>query len=194
MSEILHDREIAATEEMIKNLRAGTFRKYLTGIGACGALLLAGIALVIWTSKQGNDPEVLKEALRHMPPLAVTVKLDPDSKVTLADGGKVTLANPPVMPAMAGRSGGSHDPAIQTNVTVFKTIAHGTDEIVSGWKFANGAATTPINQYCYLKKSTPAGRIIQDIADDGVLGPTPPGVLDQQARFAKCQWFNGDLG
>ena len=34
-----------------------------------------------------------------MPPLSVTVKLDPDSKVTLAEGGTVTLANPQRQPA-----------------------------------------------------------------------------------------------
>ena len=192
----MNERDVVATDEMIRNLRAGTFRKIATGVGICGALLLVGASLLVWTWKHGNDPEALKEALRHMPPLSVTVKLDPDSKVTLADGGTVTLANPPVFPqaAMSGGNSGSHDPAISTNVTVFKTIAHGTEEVITGWKFANGASTKPMHQYCYLKKATSAGRVIEDIGDDGVMGPTPPGVLDHRARFDKCQWFSGDLG
>ena len=68
----MHERDIVATDEMIRNLKAGSFRKVATGVGVCGALLLAGGAsLLLWTSKQGNDPEVLKEALRNMPPLTV---------------------------------------------------------------------------------------------------------------------------
>ena len=99
---IIHERDIVATDEMIRNLRAGTFKKIAIGVGAAGALLLAGASLLVWTYKHGNDPEVLKEALRHMPPLTVTVKLDPDSRtVKLEQPAMVTLANPPVMPAAA---------------------------------------------------------------------------------------------
>ena len=87
MTTEMNERDVVATDEMIRNLRAGTFRKIATGVGICGALLLVGASLLVWTWKHGNDPEALKEALRHMPPLSVTVKLDPDSKVTLADGG-----------------------------------------------------------------------------------------------------------
>ena len=57
----MHERDIAATDEMIRNLKAGSFRKVATGVGVCGALLLAGGALLLWTSKQGNDPEALRK-------------------------------------------------------------------------------------------------------------------------------------
>ena len=79
MSDTMHERDLVATDEMIRNLRAGTFRKVAIGIGAAGGALLVGASLLVWTWKHGNDPEILKEALRHMPPLNVTVKLDPDS-------------------------------------------------------------------------------------------------------------------
>ena len=178
----MHERDIAATDEMIRNLKAGTSARWRPA-SALRRPAAGGASLLVWTCKQGNDPEALKEALRNMPPLNVMVKLDPDSKVTLADGGTVTLANPPVFPqaAMSGGNSGSHDPAISTNVKVFKTIAHGTEEVITGWKFANGASTKPMHQYCYLKKATSARRVIEDIGDDGVMGPTPPGVLDQRA-------------
>ena len=199
MTDTVNERDIVATNEMIRNLRAGTFKKIAIGTGIAGALLLAGASLLVWTWKHGNDPEALKEALRHMPPLNVTVTLDPASRVvTLAEGGTVRLANPPVMPQLSSGggsgSGGSHDPAIQTTVTVFKNVKYGNDEVVTGWKFANGAATSPEHQYCYLKVTTSSGRNIQDIGDNGTMGPAPAGVTDQRERFAKCQWFNGDLG
>ena len=137
----MHERDLVATDEMIRNLRAGTFRKVATG-GAAGALLLMGASLLVWAWRHGNDPEAFKEALRHMPPLNVTVTLDPASKVTLAEGATVTLDRPSVLPAAAA-SGNNNDPAIQTSVTVFKNVPYGHGEVVSGWRFANGAAKKP---------------------------------------------------
>jgi hypothetical protein len=196
MTETVNERDIVATNEMIRNLRAGTFKKMATGTGIAGALLLAGASLLVWTWKHGNDPEALKEALRHMPPLNVTVTLDPDSRVvTLAEGGTVRLEQPSVMPrAAATVANANNDPAIQTSVTVFKTVKYETGEIITGWQFANGAAKTPNYQYCYFKQATVGGRNIQDIAADGKLTTTPAGVTDQKERFTHCQWFSGELG
>ena len=42
---------------MIRNLKAGTFKKTAIGAGVCGALLLAGASLLVWTYRHGNDPE-----------------------------------------------------------------------------------------------------------------------------------------
>jgi hypothetical protein len=196
MSDNLHERDIVATNEMINTLRASTFRKYAFGSAAVLAVVFAGTAAVVWAAKSGNDPEHLKEALRHMPALQVQVKLDPDSTVKLADGGTVTLANPPVFPQAAlGNGGGSHDPAISTSVTVFKSVDYDRGYIVTGWRFANGAATKPDHEYCYYKvvKQDGSGQIIENIADDGKLNQPPPGVLplEHGVRFAKCQWFRG---
>ena len=197
MSEDMHERDIAATDEMIRNLRASTFRKVAIGASIVTATLFLGSSLLVWTSKQGNDPEVLKEALRRMPPLNVTVTLDPDSKVKLAEGATVTLANPPVPMPPPLPPGNNNDPAIQTSVTVFKTVKYGISEVITGWKFANGAAKKPDSQYCYFKRWQDSGGgtwTLQDIANDGVMAAAPYGVIDQEARFARCQWFNGNLG
>ena len=102
-----------------------------------------------------------------MPPLNVTVTLDPDSRVVkLAEGGTVRLTDsstvrladgevrleqPSVMPRAAVNNG-SHDPAIQTSVTVFKTVKYGAGYVETGWKFANGAAKTPDSQYCHYRQ------------------------------------------
>ena len=60
----MNERDIVATDEMIRNLKAGTFKKVGIGIGAAGMGLLMGASLLVWTYRHGNDPEILKEALR----------------------------------------------------------------------------------------------------------------------------------
>lgn len=190
-----NERDLVATDEMIRNLRAGTFQKIAYGIGAVSGALLLGASLLVWTWKHGNDPEAFKEALRHMPPLTVTVKLEPDSKVTLAQPAMVTLAQPSMVPAAASSAKNNNDPAIQTSVTVFKTVTYKTGEVITGWTFERGAATKPIYQYCYWREAAAKdGRKSQEnVADDGVMLPAPSGVTDQNERFAACRWFNGDL-
>lgn len=194
MHEVMHESDEIATDEMIRNLRAGTFRKIATGIGVAGGALLVGASLLVWTWKHGNDPEAFKEALRHMPPLNVTVTLDPTSKVTLAEGGTVRLEQNPLMPPSASAQNGN-EPAIQTSVTVFKSVKHGSGLVYTGWDFPNGAAKKPKYQYCHLQKATVDGVSgMESVGRNGVMLPAPAGVTDQGERFAKCQWFNGDLG
>ncbi len=86
---VQHERDIVATDEMIRNLKAGTFKKAAIGAGVCGALLLAGASLLVWTYRHGNDPEMLKEALRHMPPrrLALDVGRGRPQPLPRADRG-----------------------------------------------------------------------------------------------------------
>ena len=195
MTDSVHERDLVATDEMIRNLRAGTFQKLAMGLGVgCGVLFL-GAAILVSAWKTGNDPEVLKETLRHMPPLNVTVTLDPNSRtVKLEQPAMVTLANPPTFP-QASLGGGSHDPAIATSVTVFKTVEYGAGIIETGWNFANGAARTPEYQFCHYKQSVgDGGTALQTIGRNGVQAPSPANVKDQAERFAKCQWFNGNLG
>jgi hypothetical protein len=196
MTDSVNERDLVATDEMIRNLRAGTFKKFAVGAGACGALLLVGASLLVWTWRHGNDPEVLKEALRHMPPLQVTVKLDPDSRtVKLEQPAVVRLEQPrSVLSNVPTGNNGSHDPAIQTSVTMFKTVAHGSGSVVSGWRFANGAAKAPESQYCYYTYENASGlHIKQDIGEDGTMLAGLTGS-DQRERFAQCKWFSGNLG
>ena len=198
MTSEVNERDLVATDEMIRNLKAGTFKKIAVGTGICGALLLAGASLLVWTYRHGNDPEVLKEALRHMPPLTVVVKLDPDSKVKMdPDHNEVTLANPPLFnPQITnGNGGNNNDPAIATTVTVFKTTRHGDGVIYTGWDFPDGAAKTPTRQYCYYNQVLGGGNeASQRVGWDGAVVPTPTGVKDQTERFTKCQWWNGHVG
>ena len=200
----MNERDIFATNAMIRNMRAGTFRKAATGVG----VVLAGAALTIWACKQGVDPEVLKETLRSMPPLTITVKIDPDSKVLLVNNKPVTeKPETPLIPdvitnpnnnKIESLSTGPHEPAakpepvIQTSVTVFKTVKYKTGSIMSGWTFPNGAATRPDHQYCYFTQNmTDGSEKRQDIARNGkMIESAPSGVFDQSERMTYCQWFS----
>ena len=188
---------------MINTLRASTFRKYAFGSAAVLAVLLAGTAAVVWAAKSGNDPEALKQALRQIPPLQVQVKLENDT-LRLVDNtvkmdpnnNEVRLVNPPLFNQAQTKGGGNNnDPAINTTVTVFKDVKHGDGTIFTGWNFANGAATTPKEQFCYYSQTIGAGSSArQNIGVNGAMIEAPFGVKDQAERFAKCQWFNGHLG
>ena len=157
MTTEVNERDIVATDEMIRNLRAGTFQKIATVSAQCGGCCCwSAPRLLVWTWKHGNDPEALKEALRHMPPLTVNVKLDPDSRtVKLEQPAMVQLEPTSILSGNTRhwwqrRWWHSNDPAIQTSVTVFKDVqAWRRDQLMTGWKFANGAAKTPESQWCY---------------------------------------------
>jgi hypothetical protein len=83
------------------------------------------------------------------------------------------------------------DPAIKTNVTVFKTLPHGDGQVVSGWVFPSGNAKSPSSQYCYYARDTDDGNSNrQELGKDGVIlfaaGVAP---AEQADRFQKCHWW-----
>jgi hypothetical protein len=124
------------------------------------------------------------------------VKIDPSSTVRIADGGTVALEQGSLLPRAAmERGGGSHDPAIQTSVTVFKTVSYGEGTVETGWRFPNGAAKSPEAQFCHYKQNVgDGGWGVQNIGRNGEILPAPKGVSDQRERFTKCQWFSGSVG
>jgi hypothetical protein len=71
-------------------------------------------------------------------------------------------------------------------------VKYGDGIIDTGWRYANGAAKTPFEQYCYYKERAGANtERKQDVGTNGTVLPAPPGVTDQAQRFSLCQWFNG---
>jgi hypothetical protein len=124
-----------------------------------------------------------------------TVKLRDGSTVKLADGSAVIVTGtipaqvqpPIVLPPLKPDT----DPAIKTNVTVFKTLPHGDGQVVSGWVFPSGNAKSPSSQYCYYARDTDDGNSNrQNLGKDGVIlftaGVAP---AEQAARFQKCHWW-----
>ena len=188
----MHERDMLATDEMIRNLKAGTFRKVATGIGvsrchAVGRRVPADLDL-----RQGNDPEAFKEALRHMPPLNVTVTLDPDSKVTLAEVAWSGWSNHRCCRGGIGkgeRSGHSN------KGTVFKTVKYQGGEIVTGWKFPNGAARSRSTSTATSTSNPRWGR--RGLTRHRRQRQTRcyTGRRDRpEGTFSYCKWFNGELG
>lgn len=202
-------------ESLIREAKSAAFKSRAIGIGAAigipGLALSLGAAAMLWAHNQTVDPEMLKAALASMPALKVegtvkadgelkiaegaTVKLRDGSTVKLADGSAVTVTG--TIPAQAQPPIGlsplkpDTDPAIKTNVTVFKTLPHGDGQVVSGWVFPSGNAKSPSTQYCYYAPDTDDGNSNrQDLGKDGVIlftaGVAP---AEQAARFQKCHWW-----
>ena len=201
-------------ETWTRESRAATLRNYAIGLGAGGALLLIGGAAMLWAYRQGNSPEQLKEALKNLPPLSVTVKIDPESKVSLAEGGKVEIADggsvslaPGGMVTVRGtvkQEGAPNvpsakpdeDPAIRTEVTVFKTYKWRNGEIVTGWNFPSGSAKRPSGTYCYFREPVGNGSsTTTDFAHNGQIDPEDrtrfASTIDEM--FSHCEWFGGGL-
>ena len=110
------------------------------------------------------------------------VGIDPEATVALADGGKVSVdgtvaLEPGATVAVSGGIGGtsarpdvSSQPAktedgkaIMRSVTVFSTIDVGRDQIVTGWRYPNGKASSPSSQYCYYATPNADGTLKQII-------------------------------
>jgi hypothetical protein len=194
------DANLAAS--LIREASSAAFRNRAIGlasaIGITGLALSLGAAAILWANKPSLDPEMLRAALASMPALTVegTVKLADDATVKLADGSAVTVtgtipwAQPPiVLPPLKPDT----DPAIKTNVTVFKMLAHSDGQVVSGWVFPSGNAKSPSKQYCYYSQKTGDGTSTwHEIANDRTVSHTA-GVTpaEQATRFQKCQWWQG---
>jgi hypothetical protein len=107
---------------MIRNLRAGTLRRFVTGLAQSRRLLVGNLLARTWKHGTRNA-----EGGAPAPPLrTVNVKLDPDSRTAkLAQPAMVQLeprSIPSGIPGTGGNGGGgdSNDPAIQTSVVCSK--------------------------------------------------------------------------
>lgn len=200
--------------------RATALRQHaISGSLLLGTGGLVAAACVFAWGQRGPSPEELAAALAKLPPLTVTVDgmvgLKPDASVALADGGTVALAPGGVVALDSGTTvkldmgvlpdiakllkqpveQGSDGKAIRTEVTVFHTAALGAGrDIVTGWKFVNGAAERPAQQYCYV--STPGqdslSSIHTDLALDGVPVTRSRAVVpDFDQALKHCVWWQG---
>lgn len=191
------DANLAAS--LIHEANSAAFKSKAIGLGAAIGIptlaLSLGAAAILWAHNQKIDPEMLKAALKSMPALKVEGTVRAEGTVKLADGSAVTVtgtipaqAQPPIsLPPLKPEP----DPAIKTNVTVFKTLPYSDGQVVSGWVFPSGNAKTPSWQYCYYIRDTDEGNSNrQDLGKDGVIS-FAAGVVpaEQAARFQKCHWW-----
>ena len=91
--------------------------------------------------------------------------------------------------------------AVVTNYTLFKTVALGDWQVVTGWNFRRSGDETPFEQYCYVGAETLAGKPRYDIetrhgATSRTKHPQPdalvPGLSEAVWSEAaqKCQWHH----
>jgi hypothetical protein len=183
------DANLAAS--LIHEAKSAAFKSRAIGIGAAigipGLALSLGAAAMLWAHNQTVDPEMLKSALASMPPLKVEGTVKADGAVTVTGTIPAQAQSPIGLPQLKPDT----DPAIKTNVTVFKTLSHHEGQVVSGWVFPSGNAKSPSKQYCYYAWDTDDGNSNrQELGKDGVIlfaaGVAP---AEQADRFQKCHWW-----
>lgn len=139
------------------------------------------------------------------------IGLDPTATVALDDGGKVSVdgtvaLEPGATVAVSGNIGGtaarpdvSTQPgktedgeAIKRSVTVFSTVDIGLDQVVTGWRYPNGKASSPSSQYCYYATPNADGTVKQiSLGDNGKAHVENRRLLRNfDQAFARCQWWD----
>ena len=86
---------------------------------------------------------------------------------------------------------------IQREVTVFNNVKHADGFVVTGWKFKDGSATEPYDQFCYytLKLGDTGVDFKVDIALNGnsLYTEGVNKVPDIKEALGKCQWYGGRI-
>ena len=209
-----HERDLVATDAIIRNARSGTFRNIAIGVGAGGALLLAGAAAVVLRIEAGQrSGSAQGGAEKHTaaghhgedrpgeqgPPRRRRqgrtgrrrqVALEPGAKVTVR--GTAKQDTPPVLPKPPKDDA---DPAIQTTVTVFKTVKYGARRDCHRLELRQRRGQEPFEQYCYFNVGSWHIREAraQNVGYIGKMADIAGGVRRPPQRFSLCQWFNGGL-
>ena len=80
-----------------------------------------------------------------MSPMGSMVGINPDAAVEIKG---LIKATPDIAPSQPKTT--SDGDAIKREVTVFNSVDFGGGEVVTGWKYANGAGKALTNQYCYF--------------------------------------------
>jgi hypothetical protein len=105
------------------------------------------------------------------------------------------LKNRSIFPSNPGEQKTVNGNVITKQVTVFHIVPHSTGEVVTGWRYPDGASANqkPIAQYCYWNSELLGGttsKATTYIATEGVrlqnIGPNVPELED---AIKKCVWW-----
>jgi hypothetical protein len=120
-----------------------------------------------------------------------TVRVDPSSRVKIVGTGTADAVNtgtePPVQMSPAPEA------KVITHYTIFKSVAFGHGNVVTGWIFDNSNQVRPSRQYCYYDEpSSDKTHLRIDLGNNGAmlddLKPRPG--LDLTVAFGSCNWFS----
>jgi hypothetical protein len=85
---------------------------------------------------------------------------------------------------------------IERDVTVFNHVEHGEGQVVTGWKYKDGAATEPYEQFCYYTIGSDKGVDFKvDLFAYGkrLDNEAVRKIPDYDEAFGKCQWYDGRI-
>ena len=122
------------------------------------------------------------------------VKLDPNSTIRVVGDLKVDMPQPSKQQLQLGTTSKSEEQPF-TNYTIFKSVAYGSGEVVTGWNFDLADTLRPRNQYCYYKQQVGKGISAKySLAINAMpISPSPLTKLsfDFDSALSNCIWFSG---
>ena len=82
---------------------------------------------------------------------------------------------------------------IRQTVTVFHSVAHAGGEVTTGWEYADGAAKTPRQTYCYFIRPSGDGsdRRISLANNGNPIAASRKLLPNFDEALSKCVWFHG---
>jgi hypothetical protein len=107
---------------------------------------------------------------------------------------KVNSPNPPIIVGDTGRKTDNRGNVIEKEVTVFHTVKHEGGDVVTGWRYPDGASADqrPMNQYCYWNSDLLGGTTSQAMIHIAVNSTRLPnigaGVPRLEEALQKCSW------
>lgn len=153
-----------------------------------------GAALLGWTYSRAPAIEAdlvaraVAEALQTVTfKTEGTVKLDPESRIP----APAPIPRPTETQLGEGQKPASQA-AVNTAFTVFKSVPHGSGQVVTGWNFSSSEQKSPTHQYCYYSEQIDGGsKLTVDLGENGRSNPAakPRGTMDPAAAYANCVWF-----
>jgi hypothetical protein len=185
------------SDARLLNARAALYR--FAGIGILCALTGVGIGAAFYGYSYANDPtfptakvaNTVAEALSKVTlKTEGTVKLDPDSTVSVG-GGRSEVPTPTAAQLGAGAMPDSKA-AVLTNFTVFKNVPYGSGQVVTGWNFTSSEQKSPSHQYCYYSEQLDGtSKVTIDLGENGRALPQAKARanVDPNIAYSNCVWF-----
>jgi hypothetical protein len=122
-----------------------------------------------------------------------TVQLDPNASVRVIGDLKVDVPQPSKEQLQQETTSKNDDLPI-TDYTIFRNVAYGSGEVVSGWNY-DLDTVRPRFQYCYYTEDVARGIATRlRLAVNGVVAPRTnlfKPTFDINAAAANCVWFSG---
>jgi hypothetical protein len=122
------------------------------------------------------------------------VQLDPNSTIRVVGDLKVDMPQPSKRQLQLETTSKSEELPF-TNYTIFKSVAYGSGEVVTGWSFDLADTLRPRNQYCYYRQNVGKGISAKYTlaVNSTPIRPSPLAKLsfDFDGALPNCIWFSG---